>query len=314
MTTDALETVAGDSRGAAFEQLVSPSLLAEAKRVELVTRRKIDTGLVGNYRSAFRGSGLLFADVREYQPGDDVKHIHWKVSARTGKVFVKSYEEDRQLRILLALDISSSTAAGAFNASAFRSRQQRAIECASLLTLLAAKSDDAVGLALFSNRVEEYIPPRKKRLQTQSILLSLMRKRGLTPATDIKAVLSHLHKQERRPLVLFVISDFYSAPFEQELRSLSFKHDVILTLIDQAADQDLVDCGIVEFEDAESGKRTLIDTSNPNCRSAIRKLSESRVQALKAMCERCSVDLLRIRDNPIGPLAELMRLRTSRLR
>ena len=295
-------------------QLLSPALLADVKRIELVTRRKIDTGMIGNYRSAFRGSGLVFADLREYQPGDDVKHIHWKVSARTGRVFVKSYDEDRQLRVLVAVDVSSSTAAGVYRAQGFRSRQQRAIECAALITLLGARSDDAVGLALFSNRIEEYIRPRRNRLQTQSILLSLMRSRTLTPATDLRAVLTEIRKLERRPAILFIISDFYCPPFEEELRALTFTHDVILLLLDQSPEEELPSAGLVEFVDAESVRRVLVDTSSQSGRQMLRRIYEQRIDAIRRTCERVGVDLLRVSGNPLAPLAELMRRRTARMR
>ena len=293
--------------------VISPGLLTELKRLELITKRKIDTDMVGRYRSAFRGSGLLFSDLREYQPGDDVKHIHWKVTARTGKPFVKSYEEDRQLRIMLLVDVSRSTGFGSFDGEKHRTKHQKALEFASLCAILASKSQDSIGICLFSDRIEEYLPPKKSRTQTQNILLKLMTERQLGPATDLKSALQHINKTERRNSVIFVVSDFFAPPFGDELTSLSFKHDVILVNIEDKIERELPNAGIIELQDAETGGTFVLDSSSPSAKRALQELSLKRRRSLQELCNRSGADLITITESVLSPLADLMARRTARM-
>lgn len=297
-----------------IQSMLSSGLLSELRRLELVTKRKIDTDMMGRYRSAFRGSGLIFSDLREYQPGDDVKHIHWKVTARTGHVFVKSYDEDRQLRIMLLVDTSNSTGVGSFDGDKLRTKHQKALEFAALISILAAKSQDAIGLSLFSDKVEDYLPPKKSRTQFKNILLKLMTPRPLGKGTDLTVALRHLNEQQRKASIVFVVSDFHTKGYEDELRKLAFRHDVILVLLEDKFESSLPAAGIVELVDAESGNRFLLDTSDKKARETLAALHEKRVKEISAIASRSGADLVRILDNPLSPIADLMQRRTSRLR
>ncbi len=283
--------------------------LAELRRLELRSRRKIDSDLIGNYKSAFRGSGLVFSDLREYQPGDDVKHIHWKATARTGRVYVKSYDEDRSLNIIVAVDISNSTSFGGL-----RSKHAKATEFAALVTMLASKGQDGIGLCLFADQIVEFLPARRSRSQVQRVLSTLLTERDLPKATNLGTCLDFLRQHQKRSSVIFVVSDFFSPPFNEELKYLSRKHDVICTLIEDDLDYRLPAAGIIQFFDAESGQRTLVDTTARSTVAALEQRQRERVRNLQQLCQSASCDYITINNNLLESLTTLMRQRTKRLR
>lgn len=292
-----------------LSQVLDPKLLTEIKKIELRSKRTINADLMGQYRSAFRGSGLIFSDLREYQPGDDVKNIHWKASARTGKVYVKSYEEDRLLNIIVAIDVSRSTDFGQK-----RSKHRAAIEFAALLTCLALAHQDAIGLCTFSDNVEEFFPPKRARTQVHRILRRLLEPQELKPATNIAKALRHLSETQKKPSVIFVISDFLSKPYDQELLMLSLKHDVILVMLEDNMDSKLPKAGLVEFEDAENGDRIIIDTNDKTALRQLEEIQKSHIQAWKDCCLRAQTDYMRLADNPLVPFVQLMNQRAQRIR
>lgn len=262
---------------------------------------------MGQYRSAFRGTGLVFTDIREYQPGDDVKHIHWKASARTGKVFVKSYEEDRQLRVLLAIDASASMRAlnehGAFS---------RAMEFTSLVGALTQGGNDLLGLSLFADKPLTYLPPKSGTKRIQQIISALMSEEPERPGTDMATALRNVSLLNRKPSIVFVLSDFFTTDFRDELRSLCAIHDVILVQIESALEK-VEGCGLVSFLDAESGQRIVIDTANRGVREAWDTQLQKRRSELHALAQRCGADHIVLTDNPIRPLLTLMRERARRI-
>lgn len=292
----------------AVHDLLDPALVSELKRIELRTRRSVDADLMGRYRSAFRGSGLIYSDLREYQPGDEVKNIHWKVTARTDKVYVKSYEEDRTLNLVLAVDTSNS-----LNFGGPKTKHRRALEFTALLALLAYKSHDAVGLCLFSDGVEEFLPPSRARRQLQRVLLSLLKKRELKPKTDIASALSYLKEQQRRRALIFIVSDFFSPAFTAELRSLAIRHDVVCACLMAEEEEEVPAVGIVEFTDAESGERRVIDLRKKTSQ-ALNLVSKERLRSLAAECRAMNVEFITIRESLLAPLADLMQRRTAHLR
>ncbi|MBX7137494.1 MAG: DUF58 domain-containing protein [Oligoflexia bacterium] len=289
--------------------LLNPALIPELRRIELRTRRVVSTDLIGHYRSAFRGSGLVFSELREYQPGDDVRHINWRATARTGRVYVKSFEEERHLNIILALDISASTAFGPA-----RSRQERAREFAALLAVLASRSGDSLGLALFSDKIDLLLPPASRRFQLYRVLYELLNEHGFQDRTDLAASLQALHGKLRRRSVIFLISDFLSPDFESELLTLAFRHDVILVLPEDPAEHQLPAAGLVRLRDPESGEIVLVDSSSPALRAELQSAYTKRLRELQELCDRADCDLLRVQTSPLAPLAELMRKRSARMR
>ena len=297
-----------NEKASSISTLLDPALMAELRRIELRTRRSIDADMMGQYRSAFRGSGLIYTDIRQYQAGDDVKHIHWKVTARSPYVYVKSYEEDRQLNIILALDISRSTQFGAE-----KSKHLKALEFCALVSLLAKSNQDSIGLCLFSDKVEEFLPVKKSRGQTQKILLELMRPRELKTATDISAAVDHIIKYQRRSSIIFLVSDFMSPDYADKLKSLSLRHDVVCVMLEDSFDSELPKAGLVEFTDAESGKKILLDTGSSHVRNRLNEIHNMRINKWKEICKTCGTDSIIISDNSLRPLTQLMHQRAARL-
>ncbi len=288
---------------------LSPELLAELRRIELRSRRSLDADLMGRYRSAFRGTGLTFSDLREYQPGDDTRHIHWKVTARTNKPFVKTYEEDRHLNIVLAVDISRSMDFG--NP---KTKYRKAVEFSALIATLAHRNHDNLALCLFAGDVTDFVPLRGSRTQLQQVLYTLLQQRTLPQETNISNALTHLRTHIRRTSIIFLLSDFIGEQdYQQELRTLSFKHDLIAVSVEDSGADTLPSGGLIEFLDAESGERFTLDTSSKKVREALRVAEQQREQQLGETMRQCGADLLFLRSELLTPLSTLMRRRAKRL-
>jgi uncharacterized protein (DUF58 family) len=263
--------------------------------------------LLGQYRSAFRGTGLVFTDIREYQPGDDVKHIHWKATARTGKVFVKSYEEDRQLRVLLAVDMSASMRALNRN-----SAYAKALEFAATVGALTQRGNDLFGLFLFADKPLSYLQPKSGAKRTHQILSSLMTEQGTYHHTDLATALQSISVTLRKPSIIFVLSDFLCPPYESELKTLSMLHDVVLVQIESPLEQGDA-LGLVTYTDAETGEQVVVDTSNSFVRQKWSEALEAQRLALRETAQSCRADHIVITDSVIRPLVRLMRERVRRI-
>lgn len=297
-------------------------------RLQLRSRRMVSADMLGNYRSSFKGSGLVYSDLREYQPGDDVKHIHWKVSARTDKVFVKSYEEERQLRVMLAVDTSPS-----MRAPFFRPVFPRVLEFASLIATITQRSNDLLGAALFTDQIFTLSPPSASPARHHRILTLLTdaQKAPFTPkddakvvdgdpanskfthvqASNLKAVCSDLLVTLKRPTLLFILSDFFSPPFDFELSQLAKRHDVVLVHFSDSVDT-LPRAGLVTFTDPESGATSLIDTRSQRVRHALGELFSKRKEQISAIAKTCGADLVHIENSVVNPLAKLMNERARK--
>jgi uncharacterized protein (DUF58 family) len=280
---------------------------AEMRRIQLRSRRLVTGDLMGQYRSAFRGTGLVFTDIREYQPGDDVKHIHWKATARTGKVFVKSYEEDRQLRVLVAVDMSAS-----MRALDQHSGYTKALEFVAMIGALTQRGNDLIGLSLFADKPLTYLHPKSGAKRTQQILASLMNERGSYLNTDLAAALRDISITLRKPSIIFILSDFLCPPFETELRTLSTLHDVVLVQIESPLTQGDA-LGLVTFTDAETGEQVLVDTTSQMVRQKWNEALEAQRLRLRDIARSCQADHIVISESVIRPLVRLMRERTRRI-
>lgn len=279
---------------------------AELRRISLRTRRSLNADVIGNYRSTFRGSGLNFAELREYVPGDDIKHIDWRSSARSGKTYVKSFEEERQLTVMLAVDTSRSTLSGLGG-----SILERALTFSSLLATLASINNDLCGLLLFSAQVDTFIRPGNQRSQVQRIMRALSES-GAGSGTDIEQALSHLQLHVRKRSVLFLLSDFYAPPFESTLKQVSRQHDTILVVPTFSIDQLLPARGLIEIQDPETGSRTMIDAGHRKTRITFESRLKGRQEELRSLARRCRCDMLPLDNDPLRSLATLMQLRHRR--
>lgn len=239
-------------------------VLRQVRRIEVRTRRLVDSRFAGEYRSLFKGQGMEFAEVREYQPGDEVRTIDWNVSARMGRPFVKRYVEERELTIMLVVDLSGSSRFGTRE----RFKHDLAIELAGVLALAAVRNNDRVGLLLFTDRVEYALPARKGRKHALRLIRDLLTVRPIGRTTSMTAMVDRLMRLLPHRSVVFLASDFFSDDLEKPLARLAQRHDVIAVTLEDPSERVLPDIGPARLEDPETGEVVEIDTSAPQVRRA----------------------------------------------
>jgi uncharacterized protein (DUF58 family) len=286
----------------------SLTLPVELRRIQLRSRKLVTGDLLGQYRSAFRGSGLIFSDLREYQPGDDIKHIHWKATARTGTVFVKSFEEERQLRVMLAVDTSQS-----MRASWGEQSFSRAVEFCSLIGALTQRGNDMLGLTTFADTVTASLPPKAgPKLYSRILSTLLQESTRSSQTTDLARALEHLMSTLRRTSIIFILSDFECDVPKDLIARLCTRHDVVLVQF-QPPESRLISAGIVSFRDAETGQLCSVDTSSKRVQRAWAEALAKRRANLKAIAKECGADHIIVSDSPAMPLMNLMRERVRRV-
>ena len=304
----ASETGAAATDGAAV--VLPPELVAHIRRIEIRARRLASTLIAGDYRSVFRGAGIEFAEAREYVPGDDVRLIDWNVTARMGTPWVKHYTEERELNVVCAIDLSASQLV----ARATSGRLGMAAEICALLSFAAAYNNDRTGLLTFSDRVERFVPAARGTRHVLRLVREVLFHPPPRPATDIAAASDYLARVLRRRSVVFLISDFFDRGYEQSLRTLARRHDVVaLTLIDPL-DLQLPDLGLLEVEDAEHGDRLLVDSSDPGVRQRYAQAARERAEARRAALISSAIDEVEIRidEGYMEPLVTYFRRRAAR--
>lgn len=238
---------------------IPPEVLKKVKLLEIQTRKIVNNIFAGEYHTHFKGQGMTFADFREYVPGDDVRSISWALTARAGKPYVKQYEEERELTLILAIDVSGSTDFG--TGKNFKGEVINWL--AAVLAFSAVRNNDQVGLLLFTDQVEHFVPPKKGRGHVQRILRDLFYHKPKSSRTGISKALEHLHGILKKRATVFVLSDFIDEGFEKPLRLLGAKHEVVACVVQDKAEQSLPDVGVVEMQDAETGEIVTVDTSSP---------------------------------------------------
>ncbi len=277
------------------------SMLDKIRRLDLRTRRLMNDSLVGEYHSVFKGRGMDFDEVREYVPGDEVRTIDWNVTARAGHPFVKKYTEERELNILLLVDISAS---GNFGSGA-QSKRELAAEVASLLALSAIRNSDKVGLLLYTDRIEEFLPPKKGRRHVLRVVREILYHSALGRGTDsVKALEVASHVLHRRAIV-FLISDFQSSgdaarartALRRAMRQTNRRHDLIAIQIEDPHERELPNVGLLALEDAETGELVELDTADPAVRERFNEQAVERVQGLISDIRAEGVDTLELKTN-----------------
>jgi uncharacterized protein (DUF58 family) len=269
---------------------LAPEALRQLRRLELATRRLVDSRFAGEYRSVFKGQGMEFAEVREYQPGDEVRTIDWNVSARMGRPFVKRYVEERELTVMLVVDRSASEGFGTTG----RRKRDVLTEIAAVLALAAQHNNDRVGLVLFTDRVEHVIPPRKGRRHVLRLLrdLHVLEPRGR--GTDVGVPCDLLLQLLGHRAAIFLLSDFLSPPFERPLSRLVRRHDVVAVTVEDPAETRLPDIGWARVVDPESGAQLDVDTSDPQVRAAFRATVDAEQAARRSCFARYGVDTVAV--------------------
>lgn len=263
---------------------------AEVRRIEITTRHLVRDIVAGEYSSAFRGRGVEFAEVREYQPGDDVRMIDWNVTARLGSAYIKRFLEERELTILFAVDYSAS---GAFGTRR-RTKRALAVEVCAVLALAAARNNDRVGTAFFTDRLERYVPPRKGRRQVLRVISELLGHEPAGRGTDLAGSLLALEPLLRRRSVLFLVSDFLADGWRPVLGRLARRHDVIAVQLVDPRERELPDVGTVALQDTETGAWRWVDTTSPRVQDAVRAKVARFDAELAGAVEEGGADLLRL--------------------
>jgi uncharacterized protein (DUF58 family) len=291
--------------------LLSKEILKKIKGIQLKISRMSNEVISGYYISAFKGMGIEFNEVREYNPGDDIRAIDWNVTARTGTPFIKRYVEERELTVMLMVDLSGSQRFGTADAL----KSELAAEISALIAFLAIKNNDKVGLLLFSDSCEKYLPPQKGRLHVLRVIREIL---GFTPAntgTDIEQALSFVNKVLKHRSIIFLISDFRDSGFEKSLKSITRRHDVVAVNITDPREYDLPAIGVVEFQDNETGARMLFDTSSPASREKFRYNAKERINQNSRIFKANKVDLIEIATDKsyLEPLQKFFLKRQRRI-
>jgi uncharacterized protein (DUF58 family) len=262
----------------------------EVRRIEITTRHLVRDIVAGEYSSAFRGRGVEFAEVREYQPGDDVRTIDWNVTARLGNAYVKRYLEERELTVLFLIDYSAS---GSFG-SRVRTKADLAVEVCAVLALAAARNNDRVGSLFATDRVERYLAPRKGRRHVLRAISELLTFQPAGSGTDLAGALNYLEPLLRRRAVLFLVSDFLATGFEASLARLARRHDVIAVQLLDRRERELPDVGLATLWDPEGSTWRLVDTSDSVLREQFRRRAEDFDRELERSLRERGADLLRL--------------------
>jgi uncharacterized protein (DUF58 family) len=265
-------------------------IIRKIRRIEITTNRLVNESLAGEYHSVFKGRGMEFDEVREYQHGDEVRDIDWNVTSRTGHPYVKRYVEERELTVILLVDASAS---GTFG-STEKTKSEIAAEISALLSFSAIKNNDRVGAILFTDRVERFIPPRRGSTHVLRLIRELLYYRPQNPGTRIQAALDHLNLVVRKRAVVFLISDLLDQGFGRSLKAANHKHDVVILQIVDPRERELPDVGIVEVRDAETGEIAWIDTSLPAVRELYRASGERNRAALRKLFQSNRIDHVEI--------------------
>jgi uncharacterized protein (DUF58 family) len=285
-------------------------LLKKVRQLEIRTRGLVNQVFSGEYHSVFKGRGMEFSEVREYQYGDDMRMIDWNVTARLNHPFIKIFEEERELTVMLVVDMSGSQFFGSQSAL----KRDIALELSAILAFSAMKNNDKVGLILFTDRIEKFVPPRKGRGHALRIVRELLSFEPSRPATSIKAALEYLNHVQKKRAIIFVISDFIDSGYEAALRIAGKRHDLIGIVLQDPRENELPNVGLMNLRDAESGATRLVDTSNTSVRFLYRQFSNQMRDSRKSLFIKSRLDDIEVPlDQPyLKPLIDFFRLREKR--
>ncbi len=291
---------------------MSKEILKKVRQIEIRTKNIVNDFFGGDYHSNFKGRGMTFSEVREYVPGDDVRSIDWNVTARTGKPHLKIFEEERELSVLILIDVSSSGVFGSKN----NLKIDLGVEIAAMLSFSAIKNNDKVGLALFSDKIEKYIPPKKGKKHVLRLITDIVNHdfENSNKRTSIKTAIDFANKISKRKSVIFLISDFIDDNFWNELKFLNFKNDVIGLQIYDSYERNFPNLGIINIHDSETGENTWIDTTSKKIRDKFQKNSIEKLNSFSKKCKNIGFDLIQIStdDDYIKFLMQFFRSRANR--
>ena len=291
--------------------MLPAEILRKVRRIEITTNRLVNESLAGEYHSVFKGRGMEFAEVREYQYGDDIRTIDWNVTSRMGHPYVKKHVEERELTVMLVVDVSGS---GQFGTRRQFKREIEAEICA-LLAFSAIKNNDRVGLLAFTDRIEKFLAPKKGKDHVLRVIREVLYFRPRGRGTDLALALQHLYRTITKRSVVFVVSDFLAAGFERPLRVAARKHDLIAVTVTDPREEDLPPVGLISLEDAETGEMVLVDSADRRTRERFKSWSAARRAAREGLFRAVGIDTLELfTDRPYDvPLVRFFQKRARRM-
>jgi len=290
--------------------MLPQELVKKIRQIQIYTSRAVDASFAGQYESVFKGRGMQFDEVREYTPGDDIRTIDWNVTARTGKPYIKRFVEEREMTVIFAVDLSASGAFGTVS----KTKNELAAEFCAVLAFAAAKNNDKVGLLIFTDRIELYIPPKKGGTHVLRLIRELLYFQMPQRKTDIPQAVDYLARVTRKKATIFMVSDFIETGFKRSLSLLNKHHDVIAVSVRDPAEISMPGIGLVELVDAETGEIVLIDTSSTGFKNQYRQAGSERFNELKNMLKSIKIDCINITtDKPyINDLIQFFHMRHRR--
>lgn len=292
--------------------MIPKEILKQIRRIEIRTGKLVNDIFAGQYESTFKGRGMEFDEVREYQPGDDIRAIDWNVTARYGHPYVKKFVEERELTIMLLVDMSAS---GNFGTQE-KFKSEITAEIAAILAFSALRNNDKVGMIIFTDKIEKFIPPKKTRAHVLRIIREILYFKPVRRSTDISCGLEYLNEVLKRKAVVFLISDFMDKGFEKALKITNKRHDLIALSVTDPRERKLPEVGFMELEDAETGGTALVDTNDLLMQKEFSEKTEEILKRRKTLFNAIKLDNIEINTGKsyIEPLIAFFRLRERRLR
>ena len=266
--------------------MIPKDVLAKIRRIQITTAKKATDSFAGEYKSIFKGRGMEFVEVREYQPGDDIRSIDWNVTARMGRPFIKKFVEERELTVMLLLDVSRSSSFGTVN----RLKRELATEVCAVMGAAATKNNDKVGLIIFTDKVEFFLPARKGSNHVFRVIREAYCHKPKGHGTDIPGCIQFLNRTVTKSSVVFLISDFYAPDLKRPLSVASKKHDIVAVQVNDPRDFEMPNVGVVKLDDAESGESYMVDTSSPTVRREYNSKALKKEEARKKLFYSVGMD------------------------
>lgn len=290
--------------------MLTKELLKQVRQIEIKTKGVVNQVFSGEYHSVFKGRGMEFSEVREYQFGDDIRNIDWNVTARFGHPYIKIFEEERELTVMLLVDLSGSLVFGSID----KTKQQIAAELSAVLAFSAMKNNDKVGLILFSDRIERFVPPRKGRTHVLRIIREVLSFEPEGKGTNIKSVLEYMNNAIKKRSIVFLISDFMDSGYERILKIVGKRHDFIGVVLTDEKENLIPRIGLIKMQDAESGEERYIDTSDKEFQKWFIHSRLENFENRKSLFIKSRLDSINIQTNQsyIKPLIDFFRLRERR--
>lgn len=290
--------------------MLTKELLKQVRQIEIRTKGLVNQVFSGEYHSVFKGRGMEFSEVREYQFGDDIRNIDWNVTARFGHPYIKIFEEERELTVILMVDLSGSLMFG----SVSKTKQRIAAELSAILAFSALKNNDKVGLILFTNKIEKFVPPRKGRKHVLRIIREVLSFEAEGKATDIRGALEYMNNAIKKKSIAFLISDFMDEGYEKILRIVGRKHDLIGIVLDDRREKEIPNLGLLKLADAETGNERWIDTGSRKVRESLTRNHKEKEKVRNSIFIKSRLDKIEITtgSNYIQPLVQFFRRREKR--